>query len=212
MAADPVIAKALPALLRLAGSHPWREITLAMIADEAGLSLGDFHGHASREDLLEGLDGFFDAAMSEDGPSAEDTPRERLFDVLMKRFEAMEPFREALCRLIQAREAFPAYLPSRAKARYQTASWALASAGLDNDAPAPFAVKCLALSILLADVQRAWQLDTAGDLAKTMAALDQGLRRIEERVGQVSRFTVSGLFRRRDSSDRGWGRREAEER
>ncbi len=62
MAADPVIAKALPALLRLAGSHPWREITLAMIADEAGLSLGDFHGHASREDLLEGLDGFFGQA------------------------------------------------------------------------------------------------------------------------------------------------------
>lgn len=198
-AVDPVVSKALPALLRLAERHPWDEITLAMIAAEAGLSLGDFQGRASREDFLEALDSFFDAAMSDDGPSDEDLPRERLFDVLMKRFEAMEPLRDAVCRLMEVREASPVYLAGRARSHYQTAAWALAAAGLDHDDPVPAAMKSVALCVVLADVQRAWRRDTAGDLARTMAALDQGLRRLEERVDQVRRLRLPAGFRRSDA-------------
>jgi hypothetical protein len=40
--------------------------------------------------------------------------------------------------------------------------------------------------------ERAWRRETSGDFALTMAALDKGLRRAEERLGQFRRFTGRG--------------------
>ena len=55
-AAEKIIEKGLKAALDLAASRPWSDIPLTDIAAKAKLTLSDFHGVASREDLVEALD------------------------------------------------------------------------------------------------------------------------------------------------------------
>lgn len=188
-AAEKIIEKGLKAALELAASRAWSDIPLADIAAKAKLTLSDFHGVASREDLVEALDAHFDKAMSADGVPGETSPRERLFDVIMLRFEAMEPFRGGVTEITKFRETSLYHLVRLPNHRHASAAWALASAGLDNDAGAPASLKRVAISLVIAQAERAWRKETSGDFALTMAALDKGLRRAEERLGQFRRLT-----------------------
>lgn len=187
-AADKIIEKGLKAALELAATRAWTDIPLADIAAKARLSLSDFHGVASREDLVEALDGWFDKAMSAEGVPDDTSPRERLFEVIMRRFEAMEPCRAGLTEILKFRETSLAHLVRLPQHRHATAAWALASAGLDDDTGAPASLKRIAIAFVIAETERAWRKDTNGDFALTMAALDKGLRRAEDRLGQFRRL------------------------
>lgn len=188
-AADKVIERGLKAALDLAASRAWSDIPLADIAAKAKLTLADFHGVASREDLVEALDGWLDKAMSAEGVPDETSARERLFEVIMRRFEAMEPYRAGLTELLKFRETSLTHVVRLPQHRHASAAWALASAGLDDDAGAPASLKRIAIAFVIAQTERAWRRDRDGDFALTMAALDKGLRRAEERLGQFRRFT-----------------------
>ncbi|MBK8200555.1 MAG: hypothetical protein IPK75_19620 [Acidobacteria bacterium] len=186
---EKIIEKGLKAALELAASRAWSDIPLADIAAKAKLQLSDFHGVAAREDLVEALDGWFDKAMSAEGVPEETSARERLFDVIMLRFEAMEKYRAGLTALMKFRETSLTHLVNLPVHRHATAAWALASAGLDNDSGAPASLKRIAIAFVIAQAERAWRRETNGDFALTMAALDKGLRRAEERLGQFRKFT-----------------------
>lgn len=186
---ETVIKKGLIAALNLAAGKPWSDITLAAIAEKAGLTLNDFHGRAAKEDLVEAMDAHFDRAMSAEGVPDDSSARERLFDVIMKRFEAMEPYRAGLRELMKFRETSLTHVVRLPAHRHASAAWALASAGLDNDTGAPASLKRIAIAFVIAETERAWRKDTS-DFARTMAALDKGLRRAEERLGQLRRFTA----------------------
>lgn len=188
-AADKVIERGLKAALDLAASRAWSDIPLADIAAKAKLTLADFHGVASREDLVEALDGWLDKAMSAEGVPDETSARERLFEVIMRRFEAMEPYRAGLTELLKFRETSLTHVVRLPQHRHASAAWALASAGLDDDAGASASLKRIAIAFVIAQTERAWRRDRDGDFALTMAALDKGLRRAEERLGQFRRFT-----------------------
>lgn len=188
-AKDSVIEKGLLAALGLAAGKPWSEITLAEVASQAGLTLQDFHGVATREDILEAMDAYFDRAMSAEGVPDDTSPRERLFDVIMKRFEAMEPYRDGLRELMKFRESSLSHVVRLPVHRHATASWALASAGVDDDTGAPASLKRLAVAFVIGETERAWRREKSADFALTMAALDKGLRRSEDRLGQLRRFT-----------------------
>jgi len=187
--AEKIIEKGLKAALELAASRAWSDIPLADIAAKAKLQLSDFHGVASREDLVEALDGWFDKAMSAEGVPEETSQRERLFEVIMLRFEAMEPWRAGLAEILKFRETSLTHLVRLPVHRHASAAWALTSAGLDNDAGAPSSLKRIAIAFVIAQAERAWRREKSGDFALTMAALDKGLRRAEERLGQLRRFT-----------------------
>lgn len=188
-AAEKIIEKGLKAALDLAATRAWSDIPLADIAAKAKLSLSDFHGVASREDLVETLDSHFDKAMSAEGVPDETSARERLFDVIMLRFEAMEPHRDGILEITKFRETSLYHLSRLPNHRHASAAWALASAGLDNDTGAPASLKRIAIALVIAQAERAWRKETSGDFALTMAALDKGLRRAEERLGQFRKFT-----------------------
>jgi hypothetical protein len=188
-AAEKIIEKGLKAALDLSATRAWSDIPLADIAAKAKLTLSDFHGVAAREDLVEAMDAHFDKAMSADGVPDETSARERLFDVIMLRFEAMEPYRAGIIEITKFRESSLFHLVRLPNHRHASAAWALASAGLDNDAGAPASLKRIAIGIVIAQAERAWRKETSGDFALTMAALDKGLRRAEERLGQLRRLT-----------------------
>lgn len=199
-AAEKIIEKGLKAALDLAASRAWTDIPLTDIAAKAKLSLSDFHGVASREDLVEALDGWFDKAMSAEGVPDDTSPRERLFEVIMLRFEAMEPYRAGLTEILKFRETSLTHLVRLPQHRHATAAWALASAGLDDDAGAPASLKRIAIAFVIAETERAWRRETSGDFALTMAALDKGLRRAEDRLGQFRRLAGKRTGNEKDPS------------
>ena len=184
---DDIVELALLAALRLAAETPWGDITLTAIANEAGLSLGDLYG-LTRDDLVDAFEEYFDRAMSAEGPAGGDSPRERLFDVIMLRFEAMETFRAGAVSMMRDRDRTPRLLLKLPRRRAESAHWALVSAGLDDDSGAPLSLKIAAVAVVIAQTERAWRKDKHGDFALTMAALDKSLRAAEARMLQLQRY------------------------
>lgn len=189
MTRDEIIEKGVQAALELAELQKWGAITLAQIADAAGLSLKDFHSVADKDDITAEVERTFDAGMSEGSIDAEETARTRLFDVIMMRFEAMEEVRDGAMSYLRWRDRSFDGLTLRLKARSETAKWALACAGLDGASQIPRGVQIAALGWAISQAERAWRQETSADLSRTMAALDAELIKIEERLEWLSART-----------------------
>lgn len=185
MTQDEIIQSGVKAALKLAETDKWGDLTLAQIAEEAGLALKDFHGVADKDDLSATVEKIFDAGMSEEPVDEEETARTRLFDVIMLRFEAMEDVRDGAMSYLRWRDRSLDGLALRLKARAQTAKWALACAGLDGASSIPRGVQVAALGWAIAQAERAWRQETSADLSRTMAALDAELIKIEERAAWI---------------------------
>ena len=182
MTRDEIIKKSVHAALKLAETGKWGDLTLASIAEEAGLSLKDFHGLADKDDLSEAVEKVFDAGMSDEPIDADESARTRLFDVIMLRFEAMEEVRDGAMSYLRWRDRSFDGLALRLKSRAATAKWALACAGLDGASQIPRGVQLASLGWAIAQAERAWRQETSADLSRTMAALDAELIKIEGRV------------------------------
>ena len=171
-------------VLALAGAKPWREITIFDIADAAKADVAALAG-LSPADAPDVLDDHFDRAAAAGVTAVDHTQglRDRVFDMAMKRFEAMEPYRAALLAMEGNRDGV-AIAQAFARAG-RTARWLLTLAGEAVDGVDGTA-KVQGLAIVLTRAHAAWRDDTDGDFVKTMAALDKGLRSAEtwsERIG-----------------------------
>ena len=185
MTQDEIIEAGINAALKLAETGKWGDLTLAQIAEEAGLALKDFHGIADKDDLSSRVEKVFDAGMSSETVDADETARTRLFDVIMLRFETMEDVRDGAMSYLRWRDRSIDGLALRLKARAQSAKWALAWAGLDGSSAIPRGVQIAALGWAIAQAERAWRQETSADLSRTMAALDAELIKIEERASWI---------------------------
>lgn len=183
MTPDEIITKGVHAGLKLAETGRWGDLTLAAIAAEADLSLKDFHGVADKVDLSDAVEGVFDNAMSEGCLDGDESPRSRLFDVIMMRFEAMEEHRDGVMSYLRWRDRSLGGLSLRVKARAETAKWALACAGLDRGGHLPRNLQVAGLGWAIAQAERAWKQETSPDMTRTMAALDAELIKADERAG-----------------------------
>lgn len=189
MTKTDIIDKGVHVALKLAATQSWDDLTLAAIADEAGLKLKDFHGVATRDSLSYAVEGVFDKAMSEGSLSDDETPRTRIFDVIMMRFEAMEDVRDGAMSYLRWRDRTLAGLAWRVRARAATSKWALACAGLDRETSVPGALHVANLAWAIAQAERAWRKETSPDLTRTMAALDAALIKALERTNLIKRAT-----------------------
>ena len=103
--------KIVDALMELAAERRFEDISVRDICKTAGVSLADFRdAFPSKGAVLAGFSRRIDrAVLAEHGEElADESPRERLFDILMRRLEAMAPYREGV------REA-AAWLQARAR-------------------------------------------------------------------------------------------------
>ena len=188
-AKETIIRKGVEAALKLAAEDPWAELTLADIATEAGLELSEFHGVADKGDIANAVEPMLDKAMSGEPVDMDAPPRERLFDVIMLRFEEMEKHRIGLLSLRHWRERNPAQLAKLGKARLETARWALACAGLDGQGDLPVGLRAAGLAWTLSGSERAWRKEDSADFSRTMAELDKQLRAADERMSWISKWT-----------------------
>ena len=93
--------KIVDALMALASERRFEEISLRDICAAAKVSLADFRdAFPSKGAVLAGFTRRIDRAVlsKPEEEISQEAPRERLFDVLMRRLDAMAPYREALQR------------------------------------------------------------------------------------------------------------------
>lgn len=172
------------AALELAAGRLWEEVGLAALCQTAGLAIADVAlAGISRERVREALEQRLDRAMLAVVPEAGARPRDRLFDLVMGRFDAMETHREAWTSILIGEGRDGSTLPMRTVRLARTAGWALDAAGIVTGG-AESAVRKAGLTRILLAAQEAWLAD-GPDLARTMRALDQGLQQSRDAVAQL---------------------------
>ena len=184
------------ALMRLAAIQPWDDIEVGDIAREAGVSLSQFRAlFPSKGAVLGGFARMIDQKVL-GGPGAEDLAgepaRERIFDVVMRRLDAMEPYKPALKRITAALRADPLSLLALNNAALNSQRFMLAAAGVSSEGPLS-RLKLQGAVIVFANTMQTWLDDDDPALAKTMARLDRELRRGErviERAEDLRRLTA----------------------
>jgi hypothetical protein len=107
---------------------------------------------------------------------AEESPRERLFDVLMRRLDVMAPHKEAVRSLLRSVRRDPPLALALNGLAVRSQQWMLAAANIDSAGPRGV-LRAQGLAVLYAQVLRVWVDDDDPGLARTMAALDRGLGR-----------------------------------
>jgi AcrR family transcriptional regulator len=200
------------ALMRLAAEQPWNDIEIGDIAREAGLSLAEFRElFPSKGAVLGGLAKIIDRKVLEgDGTDLADEPtRERLFDVLMRRLDAMTPYKDALRRISQALRGDPLSMLALNGVALNSHRFMLAAAGIDTEGPLG-RLKLQGVVIAFARTVDVWLDDTDPALARTMAKLDKEIRngeRFMERADDARRLTAPLRALGRSLLDRGSRRR-----
>lgn len=165
-------------VLAIAAGRTWKDVTIFDIAAAAGTDVAALAG-LSPADAADVLDDQFDREIAQGLREVDRTQtfRDRLFDLAMKRFEAMEPHRAALSAIEADRDGV-AHASAFARAG-RTARWILTLSGERVDG-IDGAAKVQGLAVVLTRAREAWRADKDGDFARTMAALDKGLRQAEE--------------------------------
>src|SRR5262249_39276887 len=102
--ADPA-KRVIEAALRLATERGWADLALADIAVAAKLPLAELYAsYPSKTAILVALSRELDRqSVAGLAPDAEESTGDRLFDLVMKRFDALTPYREGLAAV--ARDA-----------------------------------------------------------------------------------------------------------
>jgi AcrR family transcriptional regulator len=178
-AADPVAV-----MLDLVADQGWRAVTLGRIAQASGLPLSALYGqYASKSDLLAAYARRIDiamlAALGEFAAAPADAAavKDRLFEAIMARFDALNAHKAAIRVLMRDLPADPLSLACfLQRGLRQGLDWMLAAAELDAGG-LPGMVRRKLLGGIYLDTLRVWLKDEGGDMASTMAHLD---RRLEQ--------------------------------
>ncbi|MFN9008810.1 MAG: hypothetical protein ACK5WH_06705 [Hyphomonadaceae bacterium] len=196
----PLLKALGEAALALCAEKSWVDVGLLSLCQDAGQSLSACaEAGITRFSVAEYLDQKLDRAMLEAVADieAEAPSRDRLFDVIMARFDAMQDQRAAWVSILEADAQEPAASFARAARRLRTAAWALEAIGISTDSLKATA-RVIGLARRLRKIEALWLKDDA-DLSKTMAGLDQTLRESEDwldRGEKLSEFLKSGSVRR----------------
>jgi len=199
-------SKAVRAALELAQHRDWGGITLADIAKQAGLDLADLRREfACKSDILRAFQMEVDAEVlgKVKQAGADQTVRDRLFDIIMTRFEVLGPFKPALKRIACYLRCRPGEASLLACSSLASQYWMLAGAGAKMGGPGA-ALRVTGLAVVYGRVFQVWLADSSPSLDKTMAALDRALSKGERTLANVEKAcgVLCGLM------PRGWKRKD----
>jgi AcrR family transcriptional regulator len=150
------------------------EVSLADLRNEFGSTLAILAAHVKELDRQ--------VLASVDPDLADETPRERLFDVLMRRLELMAPHKEAIRSLMRSVRRDPPLALALNGLAVCSQQWMLTAAGIGATGPKGM-IRAQGLALLYANVLRTWIDDDDEGLARTLAALDRELARGQRLVG-----------------------------
>ncbi len=188
----------IDALLDLAGERNWEDITISDIAIRANVSLSQFRDlFPSKGAVLSAFLRNIDKRVLDGttGDLADEAAKERLFDVLMRRLDALAPYKLGLEGIAEWLRRDPIAAASVNGLELNSMRFMLEAAGIDSEGPVG-ALKLQGLVLAWTRVLRGWFTDDDPGFAPTMAALDRELTsggKIVARAEDLSRL-ASPLF------------------
>lgn len=168
------------------------DTALSVIA-ERGFSDSDWEEIAARSDrtvqalrghigdlpdaVLKFLDRVDRQVLSEDaGFTDEDSVKDRLFDLLMRRLDGLAPHRQAMVAVSREMRRDPCLAALIGGRELRALSWYLAEAGVSTKGPFGL-IRTKGLGLVWTHAFTVWLDDDSDDFAKTMAVLDKDLSR-----------------------------------
>jgi AcrR family transcriptional regulator len=217
-ATDPTLSnsdRAVAALMALLTEHSFEEVGMAQIATTTKLSLADLRAEfgstlAILAAYVKEVDRQVLAGVDPD--LAEESPRERLFDVLMRRLEILDPHKEAVRSLIRSSARNPGLALALNGIMVLSCQWMLTAAGISASGPKGM-LRAQGLALLFGNVVRTWLNDSDSGHARTLAVLDRELERGQRFAGLLDGLCAIPkrlcALKRPGSSTRGRGARAA---
>jgi AcrR family transcriptional regulator len=164
----------ISAFMGLLAEQPIERIGLSDIAERAGVSLSDLRGEfgSPLSILAAHIKDIDRKVLSEIDPDmAEESPRERLFDVLMQRLELLAPHKEAVRSLARSVSFNPGLALALNAMAVRSQQWMLTAAGIGASGPKGM-LRAQGLALMFAGVMRTWASDHEEGQPRTLAALD----------------------------------------
>jgi len=198
------------AFMGLLAEKSFERIDLSEIAARASVSLGAMRAEFSSTLAIYAAHvKAIDRAVLDggEGDMAEEPPRERLFDVLMRRIELLAPHKEAVRSLLRSARRDPALALALNGIAVRSQQWMLTAADIHASGPRGL-LRAQGLALLWARVLRTFVNDDDEGHARTMAELDRALGRGARLIGfldDLCRFVPGCRPRRRryrDEDDR----------
>jgi AcrR family transcriptional regulator len=177
--------KIIAAFLNLLAAKRLEQIGFAEIAEAAGVTLAQLRGEfpSKLAIIVAHVKSIDRAVLNEDfGDVEEEPPRERLFDVVMRRLEMLAPHREAVRSLLRSARRNPPLAFALNAMAVRSQQWMLTAAGIGASGPRGM-IRAQGLAALYGGVLRTWIHDDDPGLARTMAALDRSLARGQRFAG-----------------------------
>lgn len=177
----------IDATLKLAAERGFGDVTITDIAHAAGISLADFRDlFPSKGAVLGGFNRRIDRKVLEEvgDRSSPDAARERLYYVLRKRLEAMEPYRDALSSVARWASRDPLMASALNRETVNSMRFMLEAAEIESDGPVG-ALKLQGLAFAWGRALDAW---FKGDFSDALDALDREITKGESYVERAEDF------------------------
>lgn len=175
--------RVIDAAMALAAEKGWEQVSLLDVAQRAGVPLAALYGEMpGKQAILAAFSRRVDEAIlaehEHEREESAEPARDRLFDILMSRFDQLQSHREAIANILAAYQRDPALALGGLCQLHRSMRWMLEAAdisasGLRGE------IRLSTLCAIYIATLRTWLHDDSPDMAKTMAALDGYLRRIE---------------------------------
>lgn len=175
---DDLTQSAVDAMLRLAVAQGWRSLTLGDIARVADVPLQDLRAQfACKASVLLAYARRVEAeAQAQPAPfDVSDTPRDRLFELLMQRLDVLAADRTAVAAIVRDLPREPLAVLAMAPDSMRLLAGVLEAAGVSASGLAGL-LRCNGLAAIWLRTLAVWADDDSPDSARTMAALDGMLR------------------------------------
>jgi AcrR family transcriptional regulator len=169
------------AALGLAAEKGWHALSLDEIAIAADVPMASMRRYYPvKSDILTGFTRMVDEqALGGTVPSPDEAPRDRLFDLMMRRFDVLAEHRPGVQAILGDLRRDPCAALMQGRQIDLSMRWTLESAGISTDGPLG-RIRSRALAVIYLLVLRVWRNDDTADMDRTMKALDARLRQAEE--------------------------------
>lgn len=178
----------IQASLDMAAVQPWADVTMRDIAQKSGHDLAAIIMlFDDKGDILAARSRQVDAKTAENlhGQSmAGDSHKDRLFDILMERFDVMNDDRAAILSIMRGLPSDPKQAVLSLPFIARSMTWMLELAEIPTTG-IQGALRVAGLSVVYLKVLRDWAKDDSEDMAKTMASLDKALGHAERVAGYL---------------------------
>lgn len=179
----------IDASVEIAAEKGWQGVSLAGIADAIGEPLGSIIAvYPTTDRIASALFHRVDQSVLSQVQSVDEseTPRDRLFEILMMRFDALQEQRALYVSIIHHMRRRPMTLIRRGPAVVHSMALMLIASGVEASSLLGMA-RAHILAAAYGALLRTWLKDDSPDMAQTMSAVDKVLNRLESAQRMVSR-------------------------